>query len=533
MRRVAFIVATIAVAGALAWMFAQAVSTTRPLAALFPSGPLLYLEAKDFQSLLKDWNSSQEKKLWLAGDNYQVFSRSNLFLKLQNAQNEFAAAAGLPPNMALLDGAAGTESALAMYDIGELQFLYITRMPQAKFAESALWKVRGSYQPRKSAGLDYYVRVDRASKRVAAFASARDYLLLATREDALAGALSLLSGQTTPNVTQEPWFSKSVQAAKQPGELRLVMNMERLLQSPYMRSYWIQRNASELKQYTAAISDARRNSSELDESRILFRTNEEPVAWNEAAVAQLVRLAPANAGLFRAWASPTSAQAFDLLRRKILEPQTETATNDKHAPEAGSIDATVGSESDLEIRINEPPLESSAEESLDGLRRLLDAAKLEAAMQIESSRVLPDGSFVGIDSAIVLLAASDWNSAAVKTATASVTGGLAAIDIAVSGRTLVAATRPELAQSILRGAANQQASQGARYVARFRHSAELPNFIRMTRLIDNPLKTDAPSFFSGNIASLGRALGRLDSASITVHDTGAIVSQDLVYRWKQ
>lgn len=532
MRRVALIIAAIALGGALAWMFAQARSTPRSIAALFPPGPLLYLEARDFQSLLQDWNGSQEKKLWLASDNYQVFSRSNLFLKLQNAQNEFAAAAGLPPDMALLDGAAGSEAALAIYDIGELQFLYITRMPQAKFAESALWKVRGSYQPRKAGALDYYVRLDRASKRVAAFASAKDYLLLATREDALAGALSLVSGQAASNLTQEPWFSKSIQGAKQPGELRLVMNLERLLQSPYMRSYWIQRNAAELKQYTTAISDVRRSAGELDESRILFRANAEQVAWSEPSVAQLVRLAPVNAGFYRAWAAPTSAQSFDLLRRKIFEPRAEALTNVKHAPEVGSIDNTLGNESDLEIRIDEPPLEAGAQDFLDGLRRLLEAVKLDAVMQVESSRVLADGSFVGIDSAVVLLAGTDWNSAAIKPATSNLTGGLAHIDVQVSGKILIAATRAELAQSILRASTNQPASQGARYIARFRNSAELPNFIRMMRLIDNPLKTDGPSFFSGNIASLGRTLGRLDTASMTVHDTGAVVSQDLDYRWK-
>ena len=57
MKRFALTFAAITLAGALVWMFAQAVATPPPLAALFPSGPLLYLEAHDFQSLLKDWNS--------------------------------------------------------------------------------------------------------------------------------------------------------------------------------------------------------------------------------------------------------------------------------------------------------------------------------------------------------------------------------------------------------------------------------------------------------------------------------------------
>lgn len=519
MKRFAFISAILALAGTLAWVFAQAVATPRPLASLCPPGPLLYLEGRDFQALLKDWNSSQEKRLWLASDNYQVFSRSNLYLKLQNAQNEFAAAAGIPPNMALMDGVAGSESALAFYDIGELQFLYITRMPTAKFAESALWKVRGNYQPRKSAGLDYYVRIDRASKRVAAFAAVQDYLLLATREDALAGALALLSGQNSQNVTQEPWYSKSVQSAKQPGELRLVLNMPRLLESPYMRSYWIQRNATELRQFSGAISDVRRTGTQLDENRILLRSDDQPVTWTESGVAQLVALASPNAGFYQAWASPTSAQALDLLRTKIFDPHAVALPNTKTAPDAGSMDTIVGSESDLETRIDEPPIDRQSASSLpDELRRLLESQKLDGLMQVASTRVLPNGTFVGIDWAVVVLGSSDWT-----TATGTFT---------TKGKILVAANRPELVPPILARLSTPASGPGARYVARFRHAAELPNFIRMTRLIDSPLKAEGPSFFSGNIASLGRTLGRLDSAAIAVHDTGSIVSQDLTYRWK-
>ena len=48
-----------------------------------PSGPQLYLEAKDFSSMLKDWNASPQETAWLESDNYEVFSRSRLFLRLK------------------------------------------------------------------------------------------------------------------------------------------------------------------------------------------------------------------------------------------------------------------------------------------------------------------------------------------------------------------------------------------------------------------------------------------------------------------
>ena len=82
--------------------------------AYIPAGALLYIESRNFSSLLADWNASPEKALWLQSANYQVFSRSRLLLRLKQAQDEFAAAAGVPPDFALLQAVAGTQSALAV-----------------------------------------------------------------------------------------------------------------------------------------------------------------------------------------------------------------------------------------------------------------------------------------------------------------------------------------------------------------------------------------------------------------------------------
>jgi hypothetical protein len=534
----------------LVWAFAQA-PTPAPvdLARVVPPGPLLYLEAKDFGGLLRDWNGSQEKQVWLGSDNFQVFSRSRLYLKLQQAQTEFAAAAGLPPNMDLLANAAGGQTALAIYDIGKLEFLYVTRMPSDRFAAGALWKSRGNYQPRQSAGIDYYVKTDPASRRVAAFAVSKDYVVLATREDLLASTLSLISGQAGSSIGGEPWFDRTVKEAKSPGELRMVLNFDKLSKSPHFRSYWIQQNITELKQYTAAISDAGRAGGELRENRVLFRGVEIAPEWNESAVSEIARLAPASAGIYRAWASPTAEQAFELIRRKLLEPRPESQVPSKTAPVVALGDGAVGSETDLETRIDEPPLQTGDQPVGAELRKVLDAAKLSAMLNVGATRVQTDGVFVGIDSAVALMAESNWNSAAVRDAVAAAMSKLLSIDhsdleglapfaIGVNGRMLVLANRKELLDAMLAGLSSQAVGPGARYAAAYRHTREFPNFVKLMRLIDNPLNKESspdpsePAFFSGNMASLGRTLARVDSESITVHDTGAIVTQNLVYKLK-
>lgn len=565
MRRPVTIAALLASLVLLVWVFAQVpANAPADLARLVPSGPLLYLESKDFGGLLRDWNGSREKQAWLESDNFQVFSRSRLYLKLQQAQSEFAAAAGIPPGMDLLNNVAGGQSALAIYDIGKLEFLYITRLSSDRFAGGALWKARGNYQPRQSSGIDYYVKADPGSRRVAAFAVAKDYVVLATREDVLAGALSLIAGQAVSNIAGEPWFDRSVREAKTPGELRMVMNFDKLSRSPHFRSYWIQQNITELKQYAAAIADAGRAPGELRENRVLIRSAEITSAWNEPAVGEIVRLAPASAGIYRAWASPTSGQAFDLLRRKLLTARTESRIASKTAPVVALGDGAVGVEADLETRIDEPPLEAGAEPVGGELRKLLDAAKLEAMLDVGSSRVQADGVFVGTEAGVALLAGSNWDPAAARDAVAaafakllstdqlgvrwlertrgassySEMDGLSQLAIATSGRILVIATNSELLEAMLAGISNPAATPGARYQAAYRHSKELPNFVKMMRLIDNPLAKETaqsppkPAFFSGNIASLGQALARIDSESIVVHDTGSTVTQSLVYKLK-
>ncbi len=117
-----------AVSMGLGWAAYQTAATpAAPLSRDVPSGALLYLQAQVFSALLADWNRSPQKRAWLGSSNYEVFSRSRLLLRLNDAGKQFATAAGLPPDMNFMSQVAGSESALALYDIGKLQFIYITR----------------------------------------------------------------------------------------------------------------------------------------------------------------------------------------------------------------------------------------------------------------------------------------------------------------------------------------------------------------------------------------------------------------------
>jgi len=540
------------------WALAQ--TAPQPMPSLFPSGALLYLEAKDFRALLADWDGSAEKRDWLASANYEAFSRSELFLKLGDAQTQFAAAAGVPPDYALLTSVAGSDSAIAIYDIGKLEFLYITHVPSARAMNTSFWKMRGTYQTRHAGDADYFVKEDKPSHRIAAFAYAGDSLLLATKEELIAGALQLMARESAPSLASETWFANSMQAAAPgPSDLRLVYNMTSLARTFQFRSHWVQGNVPQLRQFSSGLADLERTRGEIRERRVLLRaTPEEATEGAEAPAGQLLAAVPDDAGLYRAWLHPPGLQAAHWIEEKLFPAATAAAPPSKFAPEVAETPET-GSDMDLESRIDERPIREDRD-SFKGLRDRLAAARIDAMLDVSSTQVDADQVFVQPHSAIALLANTAWDADAIRAALGAAaegtwsnsatatwrTGaggvreleGLAKLAMAADGKWLVIGDSAPMVNAVF-SRRNRTARAGAAYAAGWKHSRELPNFERMTKLIDFPhipLVSDEPQgagqppFFSGNLASLGRTLKRIDAATIVVHDAGAMLRESVVYK---
>jgi hypothetical protein len=510
------------------WLVAQTIQPTANPSNYFPPGPALYIETRDLTALLGNWSASSEKRDWLVSDNYSVFSRSRLFLRLQEAQNEFTQAAGLAPDMDLVNSVAGHESGLAIYSIGKLEFLYITQLASAKAIETALWKTRSTYDARSSAGQQYFVHSDPQSKRTAAFAANNGWLLLSTREDLIAGALALLSGQKNPSLSAENWFDAAVKASKQQGEIRIALNMPVLVRSPHFRSYWIQGNVNQLKEYNAGIVDVFREANQIREERVLLRQQPGPSMATKESATGFLDMIPANAGLYRAWVAPPAKDAADLVYRKLLAPASDGQVQSRYAPQAADPDAIAGSEADLETRIDEPPLDlGDKKEDYNRLLAFLEKTPLDAMAEVQSSAVQTGGIFVTNPRAILLLGTTAWNLGAVR----AVTGKTS---MRVNGRVLVLADSDAMLNSIRNGG---QPIAGGTYVAVYRHAQELGNYTKLMTMLDYTRPAEGggqrePQLYSQNVASLGRALGRVESASITVHDTGAAVPQTVIYRFR-
>lgn len=556
MKRMLWVLAPLAVAGL--WLVAQNATTPRPLADIAPAGALVVLEARDLAALLGDWNNSAEKTTWLGTENYQVFARSRLYLRLQQVFDEYAAGVGVAPDLVLLNSIAGRESALAIYDINQLEALYVTRLPAARAMQSVLWTMREKFNARSAAGQTYYTRTHGPSRRTAAFAVVGDLLLVATREQALLGALARLGGAANaPGAAGgEPWFDQVVRAGGAPqGVLRLVMNLEKLVAAPAFRSYWIQGNVASLRDYTAGISDVERSAGQIHERRALLRSEPAPVP-DSAAVGALLRLV-ATPGLYRAWAQPDPEFVAGLLGRKILHPGPATGVESRNAPGASIEAAQMGEESDLDTRLGDglydPPGAVYKHAAIEALVR---GNAPRAMLQLQSSRLLADRVFVTSDAVIAIEGTRPWDAAAVKEAlTAAVEGlhttarlgltfrpvangieemdGLTAVGVAIRGNLLLVATRADALAPVLARVNAAPVAQPGVYMAGYQLAAEAQPYGRLMRLIDFPQaasRGDEPALFSQNLPGLLRTLERVRSVAIAHTDDGRILRQSVRYQ---
>jgi hypothetical protein len=549
---------------AAGYVFLQTTTPAPRLATFMPSGALLYLEAPDFGRSLRDWNASQLKADWLKSDNYSVFSRSNLFAKLQEVYGQYGDAAGFLPDLKSVIGIAGTDSALALYGIRDVEFLYISRIAEGDLMKSPLWAVRNKFEQRQAGGVSFYLRSDPASKRTVAFVFTKGYLLLATRDDLVAQTLELMAGGGSASIATDRWYRDATAAATARGELRLVMNLQSLVNSVYFRSYWVQRNASVIRQYWAGVADVKRTDGNITETRVFLRAPDaaQPSAAGSGTVSSLLALVPLDAGMYKASRVNDPSDAAALIVQKLIAPGQQRTRDERYAPSAVSLDSNAGSEADLETRIDEQPWPSDTglSDSFAATRAMVEKSRVRALLLVQSTSPA-SGTFVQTPSVIVLEGAEDWDRDSIGTALSAAAGklwttsqlgarwvtdasrpqpiarldGLGTLAFTNRGRLLFLSNDERLLQAVLNRAGTTPPTGSFTYAAGFRHSRERLNYERMMTALDftsHPANVDAaqPTFFSGNIASLSRVVANVSEIRVTEEERSNMTIETVLYQ---
>lgn len=603
----------------LTWAFAQSATPPTNLAADLPPGALMTLEAPDFATLLRTWNQSPEQRTWLTSANYSAFSNSHLFSRLADAQSGFANAAKVDLDGGFLQQIAGRESIFAWYNIGNLEFLYITHLPHDQATRLSLLQQRAHFARRESAGTAFYVRTasgpapDEATDstdttdttsadasadstdtdstvldqpRTVAFALRGDWLLLATREDLLANALQLMATQSShptaaDSEATEGWFAAADAAGPTThGDLHMLLDLQSLTQTPQFRSYWIQRNITDTRQYRAAVVDLYREPTRFREERTLLPLNPPETPGDPAAqpdLATLEGLVPDQAGTYRILAQPSTDSTLATLEQKLFPTSNAASTNLTQAPPDTTALLTAGSATDLDLRIDTPPAipgaSSNPEQSLAPLRHLLDAAQLQSTLTVQrTAATSATQPFVHTHTALVLKANTAWNLQAVTTALTTAlsprftTGTLGLnwqpapdhsvrltgphpMALYIDGPLAILSNDPTLFTEILtrEHQTASTSSQPAQLIAAVRPSHERTNFQHLTQQLaqsdtaaPTAADTSAPApdstpvrLFADNLPSLAETFSALAAERLVQSQAGPNLHQTVTYTWSK
>jgi hypothetical protein len=374
-------------------------------------------------------------------------------------------------------------------------------------------------------------------------------------------ALALIqSNSGTGSLAEESWYQDAVRAmgseALDRVALRLVMDLPSVIKTPYFRSYWIQRNTADLRGYSAFMSQLTRRPAAMEENRVLVHAAEVSNPAHDTATVELQRFIPDNAGLVRLWDTASTNFAMDLIRQKFFAAGERQSGPRRYAPVL-NLDASAGSEGDFQTRIDEAPKPSlGGSLILEPLGAVVEAADIQAVMQLESSLPPGDSTFIQSDVALALRAAKPWSLSQVQSAltaagasyqTVSAIGlqwrsitsgartfwqwdGLIPLTICVDGQTLWIGRTAGLLTAALSWPASA-AAQPAAYLARYNHRAELGPYLSIMRMLDLSEQQNYSAFFSDNIGSLASTLDVIQSLSVKVNDTGLVQRQAIRYEF--
>jgi len=271
------------------------------LANLMPKGALVYVQSKDLTSQLKTWYLSPAHKRYFSSSNYNAFSQSRLFLKFQERVQEFESATGIILSEDGFASVVGGESALALYDIGELEFVFTTELPQAKLASSILAQKGDKLSTRKTAGVTYYLK----SMKAEGGAESRTFAVAIVGSRGIVATSEILMQRTLKNnadtKSEDKLLDTVLDLAKQAEgfashDVTLWLDQAVLNKDRYFRNYWIHNNLAELKDINKVLIDLEIASDKLLEKRWLF-SSEIAANTKESSLEKLLKFAPNSAQL--------------------------------------------------------------------------------------------------------------------------------------------------------------------------------------------------------------------------------------------
>ena len=297
------------------------------LAADLPRGALLYAQFSDLPALVHRWDESKLKKQYLASTNFQQFQSRHLALKLIERWEEFNNAIGFPLDVLSFSEAAENKAALAVYDFGRLEMVFVAPLSEDKLAATKFFQNTDQFEETELPdGTVYYsrdVEADRGRRQQKfAFASVHGRFILATSEQLLLRTLSNINGKSKRDrLSDDPAF-KNLSAEVVPHFLTIWMDQAKLNDDWYFKHYWVMRNVAQLKNIRACVLDLELQEGKWIEHRdflLAGPTGAKSVAIPAAVARRILSSIPDDAPYFKLRALGEAATASSLVRDTFMD----------------------------------------------------------------------------------------------------------------------------------------------------------------------------------------------------------------------
>lgn len=265
------------------------------LAEDFPRGPLVYAQFADLPALVKQWDQSHLKQQYLDSANYKQFQHGHLALKLIERWEEFNSALSFPLDTAAISSTADAGAAVAIYDMGRLDLVFIAPMSDEKVAATKFFTGKAQFEETESPdGTTYYrheVEADRGrQKQVLAFAALKGRFILATSEPLLLRTIANIKGKSPKDrLWDDPAF-KNLSSVVSPHFATVWVDQAELNGDYYFKHYWLMQNVAQLKTIRACMFDLELRDGEWIERRDFLSTRNEARKSSQIPAAEVARM---------------------------------------------------------------------------------------------------------------------------------------------------------------------------------------------------------------------------------------------------
>ena len=115
------------------------------LAANFPAKALVFLQADNMTGVIDSYLKSDFGRKYLQTASFKDFSRSKLYLKLSDRFDSWEKLTAFDIDIRNIRQFAGGESAVAVYDIGKISVLFMSKVTYAQASKSRLFRLRDKF----------------------------------------------------------------------------------------------------------------------------------------------------------------------------------------------------------------------------------------------------------------------------------------------------------------------------------------------------------------------------------------------------